>query len=34
MNDIIKCSKTDCNNLAIVVSKGLCFKHIKEALFG
>ncbi len=34
MNDFRICSKKDCGDIAVVVAGGLCFKHIKVALFG
>jgi len=34
MNDIIRCTKPDCKDMAVIVSGGLCFTHIKIALFG
>jgi len=34
MPDLTKCSKGDCDKLAVIVSGGLCFRHIKLALFG
>ncbi len=34
MTDLSKCSKPNCNNLAVAVANGWCFKHIKISLFG
>lgn len=34
MNDIIRCNKKGCDKMAVAVADGLCFHHIRIALFG